>query len=105
MADDWVNGRHYECLIDACALLLSVKDDRSSRLNEAAIEFIRQSASDLQKVSDDDARERSPACSFCGKAEPEVRLGAGPDVFICNECVAIFHPLLCANREDSPSEG
>ena len=32
-------------------------------------------------------------CSFCGKFQEEVsRLIAGPNVFICNECVA-----LCAN--------
>jgi ClpX C4-type zinc finger len=30
------------------------------------------------------------ACSFCGKAPPEIKLGAGPSAFICNECVAIF---------------
>jgi len=30
------------------------------------------------------------ACSFCGRREPEVMLGAGPDAFICNECVDLF---------------
>lgn len=34
-------------------------------------------------------------CSFCGRKPPEVRLGAGPDVFICEGCVndftAYFH--------------
>jgi ATP-dependent Clp protease ATP-binding subunit ClpX len=29
-------------------------------------------------------------CSFCQKSEDEVeKLVAGPDVYICNECVAI----------------
>jgi hypothetical protein len=29
-------------------------------------------------------------CSFCGKTEPEVdKIIAGPDVFICNECIVI----------------
>ena len=27
------------------------------------------------------------ACSFCCKEEPDVRLAAGPDAFICNECI------------------
>jgi ClpX C4-type zinc finger len=31
-----------------------------------------------------------PACSFCGRAEPEVRLGAGAGAFICDGCVATF---------------
>ena len=29
------------------------------------------------------------ACSFCGKSEAEVaKLAAGPNVYICDECVA-----------------
>jgi hypothetical protein len=32
-----------------------------------------------------------PACSFCGRAEPEVRLGAG--AFICDACVATFSEI------------
>ncbi|MHB8961740.1 MAG: ATP-dependent Clp protease ATP-binding subunit ClpX [Saccharofermentanales bacterium] len=35
------------------------------------------------------------ACSFCGKTEKEVvRLIAGPDVFICNECVDLCTQIL-----------
>jgi ATP-dependent protease Clp ATPase subunit len=34
-------------------------------------------------------------CSFCGKSQHEVRtVIAGPDVFICNECVAICNKVL-----------
>jgi RNA polymerase-binding transcription factor DksA len=41
------------------------------------------------------AAEKKPekCCSFCGKAPPDVRLGAGPDAFICNECVSIFSEI------------
>jgi hypothetical protein len=38
------------------------------------------------KAADDD----KPAFSFCGRGEPEVRLGAGAGVFICDSCVATF---------------
>jgi RNA polymerase-binding transcription factor DksA len=27
-------------------------------------------------------------CSFCGRQTPEVRLAAGPEAFICNECAS-----------------
>ncbi len=30
------------------------------------------------------------SCSFCGQSPPKVRLGYGPNVSICNECVEIF---------------
>ena len=27
------------------------------------------------------------SCSFCGQREPDVKLAAGSDVYICNACV------------------
>ena len=33
----------------------------------------------------------APSCSFCGQSGPDVRLGAGPDAFICADCVGIFY--------------
>jgi ClpX C4-type zinc finger protein len=32
----------------------------------------------------------APVCSFCGRKPPEVRLGAGPEAFICDGCVSDF---------------
>ena len=39
-------------------------------------------------------------CSFCGKDQGTVRLVAGPNVWICNECVAICNEIL--NNENPP---
>jgi ATP-dependent Clp protease ATP-binding subunit ClpX len=41
-------------------------------------------------------------CSFCGKGQDEVqRLIAGPDVYICNECIALCDDILKNdNRKD-----
>lgn len=33
-------------------------------------------------------------CSFCGKKQGDVRLIAGPGVFICNLCVALCNEIL-----------
>ena len=42
-------------------------------------------------------------CSFCGKSQDEVeRLIAGPDVFICNECVALCDEIIA---QDNIKEG
>jgi hypothetical protein len=95
LAEDYANGRYYECLVNACGVLLRTKDDRGGALNKAAMAFIGQCASELEKANDGgDAAKQNVACSFCGKSAPEVRLGAGPSVFICNECVEIFHNIL-----------
>jgi len=44
-------------------------------------------------------------CSFCGKAKENVeQLIAGPNVFICNEWVALCQQIIEARRK-SPASG
>ncbi len=40
-------------------------------------------------------------CSFCGKSQHEVKLIAGPTVFICVECVELCMDII---REDQAQE-
>ncbi len=43
-------------------------------------------------------------CSFCGKSQEEVmRLIAGPDVFICNECVDLCCDIISSEYEEVES--
>jgi hypothetical protein len=95
LQEDYADDRYYECLVGACDLFLRIKDDRGGQLNGVVLEFMRQCVSHL---SDEDdkvvASKHDVACSFCGKTSPEVRLGAGPSVFICNECVGVFSHVL-----------
>lgn len=40
-------------------------------------------------------------CSFCGKSQYEVDyLIAGPEVFICNECVTLCHDIILAKNKE-----
>jgi len=40
-------------------------------------------------------------CSFCGKGQHEVeKLIAGPKVFICNQCIDLYHGII---HRDEPS--
>ena len=45
-------------------------------------------------------------CSFCGKRENQARLIAGPDVYICSDCVQACCDLLRedASYEDMPEQ-
>ena len=44
------------------------------------------------------ARNRVYRCSFCGKAQTEVKtLVAGPGVFICDECVQLCLSIIVKN--------
>jgi hypothetical protein len=45
-------------------------------------------------------------CSFCGKGQHEVtRLIAGPQVLICNECVALCNEILTEESGSSQADG
>ncbi|HEX6143932.1 MAG TPA: ClpX C4-type zinc finger protein, partial [Geminicoccaceae bacterium] len=45
--------------------------------------------------SSDSAGRATLYCSFCGKSQHEVRkLIAGPNVFICNECVELCSEII-----------
>lgn len=51
---------------------------------------------------DDERREKPITCSFCHKTQGQVeKLIAGPNVYICNECV----DLCCSIIESEPSTG
>lgn len=40
-------------------------------------------------------------CSFCGKGQHEVKkLIAGPNVFICNECVELCYVIIIDMKND-----
>ena len=45
-------------------------------------------------------------CSFCGKNQDEVqRLIAGPDVYICDECVALCNEIIAQESVSEEAEG
>lgn len=55
----------------------------------ASLIYLREAIDDL--LADAKGRKApiatKPQCAFCGRGEPEVRLAAGPDQFICDSCV------------------
>ena len=43
----------------------------------------------------DTLKTTTPVCSFCGRTAEEVdRIIAGPDVYICNECIEVCENIL-----------
>lgn len=56
----------------------------------------------MVKSSDDNDSKNTLYCSFCGKSQHEVRkLIAGPNVFVCNECVELCMDII---REEDKSQ-
>lgn len=51
------------------------------------------------------ANQREYHCSFCGKAQTEVKtLVAGPGVFICDECVHLCRPIIARKNKPTTQE-
>jgi ATP-dependent Clp protease ATP-binding subunit ClpX len=56
----------------------------------------------MSKTTGTEEEKNTLYCSFCGKSQHEVRkLIAGPNVFICNECVELCEDII---REEERSE-
>ncbi len=56
----------------------------------------------MSKTTGSEEEKNTLYCSFCGKSQHEVRkLIAGPNVFICNECVELCEDII---REEDRSE-
>jgi ATP-dependent Clp protease ATP-binding subunit ClpX len=59
-------------------------------------------------VSQNDSKSGQLSCSFCGKAQDEVKkLIAGPAVYICDECIELCKDIIVeeAKLEDSTAKG
>lgn len=91
-ANEWdrlFDERRYKDLIDvaiADKIELSKRYGSKSRQIVDVLGWLHLA---IGQVMEDGAKG-SPECSFCGKKPPAVKLGAGPNAFICNECVGLF---------------
>ena len=57
-------------------------------------------------MDDIDGRGPDCNCSFCGKKQDEVeKLIAGPDVFICDECIQLCNEIVVDQADDSDAGG
>jgi len=74
--------------ISAYMFARSRNDDHRAALS---LEFAYVAIKGLLEQEKEGVGDES-TCSFCGRSE--ITLGAGPDAFICIDCVEIFHQTL-----------
>lgn len=67
--------------------------DANSLMLKSYQEMLSSSSESTKGLS-----EINHSCSFCGQSPPKVRLGAGPDAFICNECVVTFSEVFSSRK-------
>ncbi len=74
-----------------------------NRADSNVVGAIVQEMSTLSRQNAEASEDDTPRCSFCCKSEDEVqKLIAGPQAFICNECVVLCMDIV---REDSAEDG
>jgi hypothetical protein len=58
-----------------------------------------------EEISKEIEKPPTSYCSFCGESQHEIeKLIAGPNVFICNECVELCMDIIRVESEPSPGE-
>ena len=58
----------------------------------------------MRRIDKNETEKKGVHCSFCGKFPNEVyRLIAGPDVWICNECVDLCNIILADEKAEMPA--
>jgi len=77
--------------------------ERDEHGSMAALGLIHLAIAELISGNRKEGAAAAPSCSFCGRSGSQVRLGAGPDVFICADCVGIFHQAFAPDSNGRPS--
>ena len=87
------DGRLDDAIITAISAWFLHRGDRDARRGNAALVLLRSA---IDRVLEPAKEESAPAgaeprCSFCGKAQHEVRevVAGGANAFICDECVVL----------------
>ncbi len=93
IAIDFHDEDYENCMRRCCALLFERGQPIDDHVSKALYVFVRDCCDNLLTRAED-ARPGGTSCSFCGKAPPDVRLGAGRSAFICNECANAFSQIL-----------
>jgi len=96
MTTKYVERSYDQALDCAIVIRLMTYNDANPNRRAAALTCIQDCAKFLLEPKTATAPEGNsiPSCSFCGRQPPAVKLGAGPSVFICNQCVDTFAKLL-----------
>ena len=95
LASNWAGAlgekRHHEAILTALLGYFVFREKKHERFERETLTWIHTTIENLQTKENLQTEGRDvvqPSCSFCGRGEPEVRLAAGPEVFICDSCVA-----------------
>lgn len=93
IAIDFDDEDYRNCMRRCFALLFDGAQPLYDHVSKSLYVFVRECCDHLIPASED-ARPDEISCSFCSKAPPDVRLGAGRSALICNECASTLAQVL-----------
>ena len=111
ITETWVRlsqaGDYPAILRTACERYLLSEKVGDAADRDACLSVIVTTAEHLLSTSRSGQTQSDPAqlalsCSFCGRTEDDARLGAGPDAFICEFCVADFSAIFADRGDTKP---
>jgi RNA polymerase-binding transcription factor DksA len=91
-------GRHFQEAATVALIAKRIAEKQGNvDLGRSADSILERAVSEIteqtKQASVDDQIKQNKRCSFCGREIPEVKLAAGLNVFICNECVSNLHDV------------
>jgi hypothetical protein len=89
------DGNYHEAIKRGLLLYLLSHSDSDDTQDSMALVYVQTAIEKLLQTLTEKSPTDEPTrcCSFCGQSPPKVRLGAGPNAFICNECVDTFYEI------------
>lgn len=65
-----------------------------SRYIDIALIWMESCVKEKFSKNSSNEERKTQYCSFCGKMEPEVKLFAGAEAFICCSCIELMHGIM-----------
>ena len=79
--------RFHDALAVAFANYVVAREAKDAEFEQSFLVAMRSA---IECLLPPDEATKKDECSFCGSRPPDVRLAAGPNVFICDGCVAML---------------
>jgi hypothetical protein len=83
---------YHDAIATGIAAYLIVREKKNEQIAKGTLNLIHVAITSLLHA--DGLASGDTSCSFCGRSGSDVRLGAGPNAFICSDCVTTFNEVL-----------
>jgi hypothetical protein len=80
-------GNFHDAILVGMSTYILLRMQNDEKLSPGALNLVHVAIETTDRTSGKQGLSDDMSCSFCGRREPEIKLAAGPNAFICNMCV------------------